>query len=114
MKKKITVLTTCALLSALYVSAEAQQPKQVHRIGYLSAATAENDKNRIAAFQQGLHELGYIEGKNILIEQRYAAGQFEKIPELPAELMTGSNDFDRAFTMMRKERPRALWFSEVR
>jgi putative tryptophan/tyrosine transport system substrate-binding protein len=66
---------------------EAQQAGKVARIGYLSAASAEADKNRFAHFQRGMQELGYIEGKNIVIEQRYAAGQFEKIPELPAELI---------------------------
>jgi putative ABC transport system substrate-binding protein len=77
----------CAMLFALSVPAQAQQAGKVARIGYLSAASAEADKNRFAHFQRGMQELGYIEGKNIVIEQRYAAGQFEKIPELPAELI---------------------------
>jgi putative ABC transport system substrate-binding protein len=69
------------------LAAEAQRAGQIPLIGYLSASSAEADKNRFAAFRQGLQELGYLEGKNIVIEQRYAAGQFEKIPELPAELI---------------------------
>ena len=73
------------LLTTVY--AEAQQPTKVYRIGYLSAASAEADKNRFAYFQRGMQELGYIEGKNVVIEQRYAAGQFERIPELSAELI---------------------------
>jgi putative tryptophan/tyrosine transport system substrate-binding protein len=77
----------CAILFALSFTVEAQQAGKVARIGYLSAASAEADKNRFAHFQRGMQELGYIEGKNIVIEQRYAAGQFEKIPELPAELI---------------------------
>jgi putative tryptophan/tyrosine transport system substrate-binding protein len=77
----------CAMLVALSVPAAAQQPTKVPRIGYLSAASAETDKNRFAHFQRGMQELGYIEGKNIVIEQRYAAGQYEKIPELLAELI---------------------------
>jgi putative tryptophan/tyrosine transport system substrate-binding protein len=77
----------CAMLFALSFTVEAQQAGKVARIGYLSAASAEADKNRFAHFQRGMQELGYIEGKNIVIEQRYAAGQFEKIPELPAELI---------------------------
>jgi len=67
--------------------AEAQQATNIPRIGYLSEASAEADKNRFAHFRRGMQELGYIEGKNIVIEQRYAAGQSEKISELPAELI---------------------------
>jgi len=75
-----------ALLAPSY-GAEAQPPAQVHRIGYLSASSAETDKNRFAHFQRGMQELGYIEGKNLVIEQRYAGAQPERIPELPAELL---------------------------
>jgi putative tryptophan/tyrosine transport system substrate-binding protein len=87
MKSYLFWLAICAMLFALSVPAQAQQAGKVARIGYLSAASAEADKNRFAHFQRGMQELGYIEGKNIVIEQRYAAGQFEKIPELPAELI---------------------------
>jgi putative ABC transport system substrate-binding protein len=87
MRKNAISLTLCAMLFALCSFAEAQQPAKVHRIGYLSAASAEADKNRFAHFQRGMQELGYVEGKNIVIEQRYAAGNFEKIAELPAELI---------------------------
>ena len=84
-------ITCCFALSALLLATSlpiaAQQPAKVYRIGYLSAASAEADKNRFAHFRRGMEELGYIEGKNIVIEQRYAAGQLEKMPELPAELI---------------------------
>ena len=76
-----------AVLLALSFPAEAQQPKKVPRIGFLESGGAERTKSRLAAFEQGLRELGYVQGKNILIEQRYAAGQFEKLPELAAELV---------------------------
>ena len=65
MKKKITVLTLCALLFALGVPAEAQQPKKIPRIGYLSATSPSVNPTRIEAFLQGLRELGSVmEGKN--------------------------------------------------
>ena len=63
-------------LALFWNVAEAQQANRIPRIGYLSQASPESDKDRFAAFQQGLRELGYIEGKNIVIEQRYAGGQF--------------------------------------
>jgi hypothetical protein len=61
------------LLSALRVSVAAQQPTKVPRIGYLVPSSPSAIAARIEAFRQGLHELGYVEGKDILIEWRYAA-----------------------------------------
>jgi ABC-type uncharacterized transport system substrate-binding protein len=86
MKRKIAGVTLCAMLVALCAYAEAEQPGKVHRIGYLSASSAEADKERLAYFQRGMQELGYTEGKNISIEVRYEERQFENIPELQAEL----------------------------
>jgi ABC-type uncharacterized transport system substrate-binding protein len=68
------------------LAAEAQQAEKVWRVGYLSSSSAERERTRVAAFQQGLRELGYSEGKSISIEQRYAGGEFERLPELAAEL----------------------------
>ena len=81
-----TLALVLALL-ALPLAAEGQQTGKVPRIGYLSLLSAEGDKSRVVAFQQGLRELGYVEGKNILLEQRYAAGRVERFQELAAELV---------------------------
>ena len=72
MNRKITVLTLCAVLLALSVSAEAQQATKISRIGYLGASSPTTYPARIEAFRQGLRELGYVEGKNIVVEYRYA------------------------------------------
>ena len=69
------------------VSAEAQQPKKVPRIGYLSGTSPSVNSARIEAFRQGLRELGYVEGKNIIIEWRYAEGKLDRLPALAAELV---------------------------
>jgi putative tryptophan/tyrosine transport system substrate-binding protein len=66
--------------------ADAQQPAKVFRIGYLSSTWSERQKSRLVAFQQGLRDLGYVEGKNIIIEYRNADG-YERLPELVAELV---------------------------
>ena len=87
MKKKNTSLTLCAMLLALCVSAEAQQPTKIARIGYLSGTSYSANSARVDAFRQGLHELGYVEGKNIFIEYRYAEGKLDRIPALAAELV---------------------------
>jgi putative ABC transport system substrate-binding protein len=65
--------------------AEAQQPKKVPRIGYLTGGGLSAD--RTEPFRQGLRELGYVEGKNIVIEWRYAEGKFDRLPDLAAELV---------------------------
>jgi putative tryptophan/tyrosine transport system substrate-binding protein len=69
------------------VVATAQQPTKIPRIGFLSAASPSAIAARIAAFQQGLRDLGYVEGKNIVIEYRYAEGKFDRLPDLAAELV---------------------------
>ena len=77
----------CALLVTLCASVQAQQLRRVPRIGFLSSRSPDAEKSRLAAFQQGLQKLGYSAGKNILIEQRYAAGKFDRLPDLAAELV---------------------------
>lgn len=67
---------------------EAQQPAKVPRIGYVSATgSANNPGHQIEAFRQGLRDLGYIDGKNVLVEYRYLEGKLDRIPSLVAELM---------------------------
>jgi putative ABC transport system substrate-binding protein len=84
-----TLAHFCLLITVLLITGlvEAQQPKRIPQIGYLSYGSEEIDKSLVAALKQGLRELGYLEGRNILIEQRYAAGRSEKLPELLAELI---------------------------
>jgi putative tryptophan/tyrosine transport system substrate-binding protein len=84
MKRKITVLTLSAMLFALCSSAAAQQTK-VPRVGWLTASGASSQ--RLHAFRQGLRDHGYVEGKNILIESRFADGKFDRLPALAAELV---------------------------
>jgi putative ABC transport system substrate-binding protein len=67
--------------------AQAQQPPKVPRIGYLTGATPEGQAARIEAFRRGLRELGYVEGKNIVIEYRYAELKPDRLPALAAELV---------------------------
>jgi putative ABC transport system substrate-binding protein len=66
---------------------EAQQPTKIPRIGYLSGSGLSVLAARIEAFRQGLRELGYVEGKNIIIEWRSAEEKFDRLPELAAELV---------------------------
>ena len=69
------------------LGAEAQQAGKVWRIGYLSLPTAEFDRSWVAAFQQGLRRPGYVEGKNLIIERRHAAGRRERLGDLAAQLV---------------------------
>ena len=67
--------------------AEAQQLKEVPRVAYLAAGTASSQASQLEEFRQGLRELRYIEGKNIIIEQRYAEGKLDRLPALATELV---------------------------
>jgi len=84
---KIIFLTLFALLAVLSFRTEAQQPKKVLRIGYLSVLDPAGESSRAEAIRLALHELGYIEGHNIAIEYRYAKGKRDRFPELAAELV---------------------------
>jgi ABC-type uncharacterized transport system substrate-binding protein len=87
MKKKISVLTLCAMLLALRGSAEAQQAGKIFRIGYLEPGAASGNTVLLQAFRQELSKLGWIEGKNIAIEYRFAEQKNERLPELAADLV---------------------------
>jgi putative tryptophan/tyrosine transport system substrate-binding protein len=87
MKKKITVLTLSAMLFALAFSVDAQQPTKAPRIGYLTNTSLSGNAARTEAFRQGLRELGYVEGKNIVIEWRYLEGKPDRLLSLAAELV---------------------------
>jgi ABC-type uncharacterized transport system substrate-binding protein len=87
--KRATVIgfALCALLLALSAPAEAQEPKKAPRIGYLSVLSFSPMADRIEAFRQGLRELGYVEGKNIVVEWRYGEEKPDRVSDLAAELV---------------------------
>jgi hypothetical protein len=86
-KAAVPSILVAVVLLALGVTAEAQQPKKVSRIGYLSNADAATDSARTEAIRLALRERGYIEGQNIAIEYRYSEGKRDRAPELAAELV---------------------------
>jgi putative ABC transport system substrate-binding protein len=83
--KTIRLAAIAIILSGGAAIAEAQQGK-LSRIGFLSASYAGSMANNVEAFRQGLRELGYSEGRNIIVEYRWAEGKVERLPELAAEL----------------------------
>src|SRR5262245_34083945 len=87
MKKKIAVFAVSTLLFALCSSAEAQQQAEVPRIGFLTNNSPTTFPAGDAAFRLGLRELGYIEGKSIMIEWRYAEGKPGRLQEMLKELI---------------------------
>jgi putative ABC transport system substrate-binding protein len=86
-RKAVLGFALSAMLLAVCASAEAQQAKRVPLIGSLSASAPSNPE-RIEAFRQGLRDLGYVEGKNIAVEYRWAEGKPERLFELAAELVS--------------------------
>ena len=87
MSKKVMCVALLAMLFALCPSAEAQQPKKVPRIGYLSSSDPATESTRAEAIRLALRKLGYIEGQNIAIEYRYAEGKRDREPQLASELV---------------------------
>src|SRR5215510_7939444 len=87
MKRKITVLALSAMLFAPCMSAGAQQAGKIFRIGFLDNGTASGMSVLVDAFGQELSKLGWIEGKSIVFEYRFAEGKTERLPELAAELV---------------------------
>jgi ABC-type uncharacterized transport system substrate-binding protein len=86
-----TLAQFCLLITVLLMtgSAEAQRPKKIPRIGFLATVSPSTISDRVEAFRQGLRELGYVEGKNIVIEWRYEEGKADRLPppDLAAELV---------------------------
>jgi putative ABC transport system substrate-binding protein len=86
MKNRITMLTLCAMLFALYLPVEAQQTGKVYRIGFLSGGFP-GPTHWTSKIRGELQKLGYIEGKNIIIEARYTENKIDRLPALAAELV---------------------------
>ena len=109
MKKTVVPsVLVLVLLLAVAIKTEAQQLPKIPRIGILEPATSASISARIEAFRQGLRELGYVEGKNITIEYRYADGKSERIPELAAELVNLKVDL-----IMTSQTPSVLAIKQV-
>jgi putative ABC transport system substrate-binding protein len=102
---KIISLALCALLFALCLPADAQQPKKVPRIGFLLAPSRSAVSESLDAFRQGLHELGYVEGQSIVSEYRYAEGNFDRLGDLAAELVGLKVDVIVAVEVVLRSRP---------
>jgi putative ABC transport system substrate-binding protein len=86
MKNLFSILLIIATMGVAAV-AQAQQPARIPRIGILVAASTSFYSARVEALRQRLRELGYVEGKNIVIDYRYAEGKLERLPDLAAELV---------------------------
>jgi putative tryptophan/tyrosine transport system substrate-binding protein len=98
MKRTITVLGLCAMLFALSLPAEAQKPGKIPRIGYLASGGDINNPGFIVeAFRRGLRDLGYIEGKNIVVEYRYPGadprdlGSVAELIQLKVDVLVSSS-----------------------
>jgi len=86
-RKWAGIVALAVILAICGARAEAQQPARILRIGILIGSAASVQSTRVEAFRQRLRELGYVEGKTLAIEYRYADGKLERLPELAAELV---------------------------
>jgi putative ABC transport system substrate-binding protein len=90
MRRQLLWLAVSAILLVLNISACAQQPQQprkLARIGYMAAVSAAADAPRLEAFRQGLRDLGYVEGQNLVVDYRHESRGFEPLPDVAAELI---------------------------
>jgi putative ABC transport system substrate-binding protein len=85
-QRSVLCVALCATLLALCIPAHAQQPAKIPRIGYLMGQSRSTASVRVDPFRQGLRELGYVEGKNIVIEWRFAEEKVDRLSALAAEL----------------------------
>src|SRR5262245_7771068 len=85
--RRIFLSTLAGSLLAIPLAARAQTAEKIHRIGYLSGGSPRFYGHVLEAFRQGLRELGWVEGRNIVIEYRFAEGQFDRLPGLAGELV---------------------------
>src|SRR5215471_8834658 len=86
-KAAVGSIAVAVILLAMAVIAEAQQSRKVFRIGFLDSSTASGMAVLLDAFKQELTKLGWVEGKNIALEYRFAEGKSERLPELAADLV---------------------------
>ena len=86
MERRNFISGAVAVLAAP-LAAEAQPAGRVHRIGFLGNTTPALEANLVGPFREGLRELGYVEGQNIVIEYHWAEGKYERAPSLLAELL---------------------------
>ena len=87
MDRRRFLLTSLAGALAVPLAAQAQQTDNVYRIGFLGNSTAALEANLVGPFREGLRELGYVEGRNVLIEYRWAEGKYDRFPALIGELL---------------------------
>ncbi len=92
MRRREFITLVAGGLAVWPLAARAQQSGKVSRIGFLGAASASGYARQVEGFRSGLHELGYIEGINIVIAYRWAEGNYARLPELAAELIRSNVD----------------------
>ena len=116
MRTNVCVLRLALRSLRFALTAQAQQPKKVPRIGYLSKRDPATESTRSEAIRLVLRERGYIEGQNIAIEYRYAEGKRDRYPELAAELVRLKVDIivvAGGDTMIRRPRMRPRRFPSL-
>src|SRR5215831_14506611 len=92
MDRRTFLAGTGALLLATPLGAEAQQAAKVYKIGYLNAGRSSDDLGAKSPFRLGLHALGYVEGRDFVMEHRWAEGHLDRLPVLAADLVRARVD----------------------
>src|ERR1700722_10242462 len=92
MRRRQFITLVGSAAAAWPFAARAQQPGKGARVGFLGAASASGYANQVAGFRSGLRDLGYVEGTNVIIEYRWAEGNYERLRELATQLIRSNVD----------------------
>jgi putative ABC transport system substrate-binding protein len=111
MAKTLLFLLLATVVLTTTPAAEAQQPKKTARIGILTQSDASFTSPQTDAFRQGLRDLGYVEGKNITFEHRYAEGKLDHLPALAGELVRLKVD---VIVAISRQFQAACWSGQIR
>jgi putative ABC transport system substrate-binding protein len=90
--RRVILISATLALAVAPLAVHAQQAPQTARIGWLASGGADRNSAFITSFRQAMRDLGYVEGNNLVIEARYASGQFDKVPGLAAGLIAVKPD----------------------
>ena len=105
MKRREFITLVGSAAAAWPLAARAQQPVRIAKIGHLESGFPSTSPNLLAAFRQGLRELGYVEGQNLFIERRYGEGREERLPQLAQELVQFGVDVSSPLVRRRRSPP---------